>query len=171
LVGAWAPNAQNYRAEFLALNEDEALRRIITGIGELSRGELAGERMSVALLERSQEEEHSCFSDNTTADIVANAESIRMVVNGEYGDVSGPGIADLVEAKDKELAQKLRDQVDESVISAEGIQAPFDKALRSGVAEDDPVRVQISDTIKLLETQTDTIVESAKAVGATINVS
>ena len=46
---------------------------IITGIGELTRGELAGERMNVAYEERSQEDEHSCFSDNTTTDLVANA--------------------------------------------------------------------------------------------------
>ena len=50
---------------------------IITGIGELTRGELAGERMYVAYSERSQEDEHSCFSDNTTADLVGNAPGHR----------------------------------------------------------------------------------------------
>ena len=77
LVDTWAPDADNYRAEFEALESEEALRRIITGIGELSRGELAGERMNVAYAERSQEDEHSCFSDNTTADIVGNARGDR----------------------------------------------------------------------------------------------
>ena len=62
----------------------EALAAIITGIGELTRGELAGERMNVAYSERSQEDEHSCFSDNTTADLLANELGIRMVITGEY---------------------------------------------------------------------------------------
>ena len=62
--------------EFLALPADEALTKIITGAGELSRGELAGERMNVAYEERSQEDEHSCFSDNTTNDLVANATAV-----------------------------------------------------------------------------------------------
>ncbi len=60
MVDAWATgDSRNYRAEFLAMDSDAALTNIITGIGELSRGELAGERMTVAYEERSQEDEHS----------------------------------------------------------------------------------------------------------------
>ena len=78
LVDAWAPGVSgNYRAEFTSMDQDGALNNIITGIGELSRGELAGERMTVAYEERSQEDEHSCFSDNTTADIIGNARESR----------------------------------------------------------------------------------------------
>ena len=66
---------------------------ILTGIGELTRGELAGERMYVAYEQRSQEDEHSCFSDNTTADLLANARGIDMVLTGAYpGGVEGPGL-------------------------------------------------------------------------------
>ena len=74
LEDAWDPGVSgNYRAEFIAMDADSALNNIITGIGELSRGELAGERMTVAYEARSQEDEHSCFSDNTVADIIGNA--------------------------------------------------------------------------------------------------
>ena len=49
MVDAWAPSVSgNYRAEFMAMDAAAALTNIITGIGELSRGELAGERMTVA---------------------------------------------------------------------------------------------------------------------------
>ena len=85
LVDDWDPaQSDNYRSQFLALPVDEALTNIITGIGELSRGELAGERMSIAYTERSEEDEHSCFSDNTTEDIVANAQGVANVVTGDY---------------------------------------------------------------------------------------
>ena len=81
IVDAWAPDAENYRADFEARELGRRHgARIITGIGELSRGELAGERMNVAYTERSREDEHSCFSDNTTADIVGNARGIEMVL-------------------------------------------------------------------------------------------
>ena len=90
MVDAWAPGANNYRAQFVTKDLDDALQDIITGIGEMSRGELAGERMTVAYEERSQEDEHSCFADNTTADIVANALGVQRVYLGEYGAVSGP---------------------------------------------------------------------------------
>ena len=93
----------NYRAEFVALDPDEAIQKIITGMGELSRGELAGERMTVTFEERSQEDEHSCFSDNTTADIFANALGIQMVYLRDYGAVTGVGIRDLIAAQDEEL--------------------------------------------------------------------
>jgi putative iron-regulated protein len=172
LVDAWDPNrANNYRAEFLAMNSDEALTNIITGIGELSRGELAGERMTVAYEERSQEDEHSCFSDNTTSDIIANARGIQMVLEGDYGPVSGPGILDLVAAENAELAGQLKLQVAFSVNFARQIPAPFDQHLRGSTPDSATGRASVLTTIEALESQTDTIVSASEAVGVTINVS
>ncbi len=172
LVDAWDPEGvDNYRADFLSLDEDEALTRMITGIGELSRGELAGERMTVAYEVRSQEDEHSCFSDNTTADIVANALGIQMVVKGDYGYVSGPGILDLVAAADVALADRLAAEIATSVTLTRQIPAPFDQHLSETVPDSDPGRVQVLAAIEALETQTDTIVAAAEALGLTISVS
>ena len=125
MVDAWAPGANNYRAQFVSKNTDEALQDIITGIGEMSRGELAGERMTVAYEERSQEDEHSCFSDNTTADIVANALGVQRVFLGEYGAVSGPGIMALIAAEDEALANNLAAEINFSVTLARPLPAPF----------------------------------------------
>ena len=144
---------------------------MITGIGELSRGELAGERMTVAYLERSQEDEHSCFSDNTIADIIGNAEGIRLVLNGDYGAVSGPGVLDLIEAEDAVLADQLRTQVAQSVYLATRIPAPFDQHLTSTAADSRVGRSSIPRTIEALEDQTETIVSAASAIGITIIVS
>ena len=102
MVEAWAPGQSNYRAQFVGKEADEAITDIITGIGEMSRGELAGERMTVAYEERSQEDEHSCFFDNTNADIIANALGVKRVYSGDYGDVCGPGIRDLIASEDEE---------------------------------------------------------------------
>lgn len=172
LVDAWAPDQDNYRAEFEAAEPEEAMRRIITGIGELSRGELAGERMNVAYAERSQEDEHSCFSDNTTADIIGNATGIRMVLTGEYpGGVSGTGVLDVVAETDQDLADQLEAEVSSSVAAVEAIPAPFDRHLIDGVSDDDAGRRSILAGIESLEAQTDTIVAAAAAIGVTINVS
>lgn len=173
MVDAWDPNgaADNYRAQFLALDEDEALTNIITGIGELSRGELAGERMTVAYQERSQEDEHSCFSDNTIADIIGNAIGIQMVLAGDYGSVAGPGILDLVTAANPDLAAQLAEQVAASIAHARQIPAPFDQHLLDTVPNSAPGRSQVLATIEALENQTDTIVSAAEAIGITISVS
>ena len=172
MVNAWAPGQSgNYRAQFVAMDSDDALQNIITGIGELSRGELAGERMTVAFDARSQEDEHSCFSDNTKADIVANALGIQMVFLGDFGAVSGPGLKDLIEAEDEELAAQLEAEIANSVNLALAIPDPFDQHLLEGVSDQSAGRRAVLSTIESLEDQTDTIVDAAEKIGITISVS
>lgn len=82
--------AGNYRADFTNVTTqaqaDAKIKEILTGMGTLSEGELAGERMQIALAANSQEDEHSCFSDNTHRDIWLNAEGVS---NSYYGKYSG----------------------------------------------------------------------------------
>jgi putative iron-regulated protein len=87
----WAKGSTtNYRAKFTIItNEADAkqkLTEILTGMGTLSEGELAGERMQIAFSSNSQEDEHSCFSDNTHRDIWLNAEGVS---NSFYGSYAG----------------------------------------------------------------------------------
>ena len=171
MVDAWAPGQSNFRAQFVSKDSDAALTDIITGIGEMSRGELAGERMVVAYEERSQEDEHSCFSDNTNADIVANAVGIQRVYTGNYGDVWGPGVYDLIAAENPQLAAQLEGEINRSVALAKAIPNPFDDLLEEGLADSDPGRQAVLNTIRALQGQTDTIVSAAQSVGITISVS
>ena len=171
MVNAWAPGGGNYRAQFVSMDSDDAIQNMITGIGELSRGELAGERMTVAFEERSQEDEHSCFSDNTVADIVGNALGIQMVYMGDFGGVSGPGIKDLIAAEDKELADQLESQIRTSVHLTTIIPEPFDQHLLEGVSDQAAGRAAVHSAIVSLENQTDTIVQAAEEIGITISVS
>ena len=171
MVDAWAPGQTNYRAEFVSKPADDALVDIITGAGALSAGELAGERMNVAYSERSQEDEHSCFSDNTTRDIVGNAIGVQMVLTGDYGSVSGPGILDLFATQDEGLAERLRREAADSVHQASRIPAPFDRHLTDDVPDSAPGRAQVLRTIEALERQADTIVEGSSAFGFSINTS
>ena len=172
MVDAWVPGRSgNYRSQFVSMDSDDAIQNIITGIGELSRGELAGERMTVAFEERSQEDEHSCFSDNTVADIVGNALGIQMVYMGDFGGVSGPGIKDLIAAKDEELADQLESQIRQSVHLTTIIPEPFDQHLLEGVSDQAAGRAAVHNAIVSLEDQTDTMVQAAEEIGITISVS
>ena len=85
----WASGAA-YRTAFTSISTEaearEKLAEILTGMGTLSEGELAGERMQIAFSTGSQEDEHSCFSDNTHRDIWLNAEG---VTNSYYGTYAG----------------------------------------------------------------------------------
>ncbi|MCY4557036.1 MAG: iron-regulated protein [Chloroflexi bacterium] len=171
MVDAWAPGGGNYRAEFLAMPADDALVDIITGAGALSQGELAGERINVAYEERSQEDEHSCFSDNTVADIVGNAIGVRMVLTGDYGVVSGPGIIDLFAAEDEALAQQLANETRMAVNMAHNIPDPFDQHLTDTASDSAFGRTQVKGTIDALNKQAETIVAGAAAFGYQINTS
>jgi len=100
LVNEWAPEKENYRAKFNSLPEDQALTNILNGIGMLSGFELARERVDVPLNTMSQEDEHSCFSDNTHNDILYNAQSVQNAFEGSYKGVSvelaaGPSVKQL----------------------------------------------------------------------------
>ena len=76
---------------------DVALKQILIGIGMFSKSELANERIAVAVLTPSEEDEHSCFSDNTHRDIATDIEGLQNVLLGEYAGRSvGMGLADVL---------------------------------------------------------------------------
>ena len=168
LVKAWAPGVKNnYRAKF-EKGGKESVRKMLVGLGSLSRGELAGERLEVALNSQDQEDEHSCFSDNTHRDAVTNAKGIQNVWLGSYqrvdgSEVSGPSLKDLVAVTDAALADKTSKQIAESVAAAEGIQAPFDREILGD--KNAPGRQRIQKTIASLTQQSKDLVAAASAVG------
>lgn len=90
MVGNWKPDvADNYRATLEAEPAETGLRKILFGMGSLSLGELAGERMKVSLEANSPEDEQDCFSDNTHNSHFYDAKGIRNVYLGEYTRVDG----------------------------------------------------------------------------------
>ncbi|WP_321346985.1 imelysin family protein [Halopseudomonas oceani] len=121
MVGQWTAGIDgNYRAELTALEPTAVYQKMLFGMGSLSLGELAGERMKVALEANSYEDEHDCFSDNTHNSHYYNALGIQNVYTGNYKrvdgtELSGASLADLVGQIDPELNQKLIGQLDASV--------------------------------------------------------
>ena len=166
LADQWAEGKTNYRAKLLKEQPEAALRKVLTGLAVLSSAELSGERMQVALDNQDQEDEHSCFSDNTHRDAVTNAKGIENVWLGRYvradgSTLQGASLRDLVNAKDAALAEKTSKQIRSSVEAAEAIPAPFDRAIIAGSAG----RPKIEATIKSLTAQSNDIVAAAAAVG------
>lgn len=167
LVQAWAPQQKNYRAKF-EQGGKESVRRMLVGLGSLSRGELAGERLEVALNSQDQEDEHSCFSDNTHRDAVTNALGIQNVWLGIYRQLDGQvlkgaALKDLVAATDAALADKTTQGIAASVAAAQAIQAPFDREILGD--KNAPGRQRIQTTIHHLTQQSKDLVAAATAVG------
>ncbi len=115
MVGNWTADG----AARAALPE-LGISAILTGMGSLSFGELAGERMKLGLLLHDPEEEHDCFSDNTHVSHLNDAIGIRNVYTGSYtrvdgSVVEGPAISDLIAAKDAALDSEIAGLLDDTV--------------------------------------------------------
>jgi putative iron-regulated protein len=170
LVQAWSPEVEaNYRAEFLALPVDEALRKLLTGIGVLSKSELAGERIFTAYDNQDQEDEHSCFSDNTHRDIVTNFMGIQNVYTGHYlradgTELTGTALADILALVNPELNETVLALLAEAEAATNAIYVPFDQAIMLPES-----REQVFETVTILLDLGDSFVEVADSLGIVID--
>lgn len=163
----WAPAGGAYRTAFLA-DPDRALADILRGVGTLNSHELAGERMAVALESAEQEDEHSCFSDNTNADVVNDLKGIRMVYTGELDAVGdGASLESLVRAVDPRLAGALRAKLDATVAQAERFPATFERMIAAPPSS--PMHNALADAIVAIESQGIDLAAAAKALDVTVN--
>ncbi|WP_137887858.1 imelysin family protein [Pseudomonas sp. 2FE] len=175
MVVQWqAGVADNYRATLVADSAENGLRKMLFGMGSLSLGELAGERMKVALEANSTEDEHDCFSDNTHNSHFYNAKGIRNVYLGEYKKadgttLSGPSLASLVAkidpASDATLKAdleateaKLRTLVDSATNNGQH----FDQLI---AADNSAGQLVVRDAIAALVKQTAAIEQAAGKLG------
>jgi len=111
MVGNWQAGGAA-RKDLEAKGEEGALATILTGLGSLSYGELAGERMKLSLILHDPEEEHDCFSDNTHNSHYYDEAGMVAIYSGSYthrdgSALDGPGIADLAAAKTPDKAAAL----------------------------------------------------------------
>ena len=119
MVGNW----QEGGAARLAL-ADSGLGTILTGMGSLSFGEVAGQRMKLGLLLHDPEEEHDCFSDNTYISHLYDAIGVQNVYLGKYtridgSVVSGASISELIAAKDAALDTEIKGLLADTVAKME----------------------------------------------------
>ncbi|MCB0988310.1 MAG: iron-regulated protein [Microthrixaceae bacterium] len=163
----WNPDSGAYRKEFLA-EPTVAVQNILRGMGALSAGELAGERMAVPYESKEQEDEHSCFSDNTLADIVGNARGIRLAYTADYEGVDGTSLSEVVAKLAPEVDADLRKQLDNNVAAAEALPAPFDQVI---VGDDEhPGRAELLALVEDLQDQGTAIAALASSLGLEISI-
>jgi putative iron-regulated protein len=115
MAANWAPDG----AARAPLNE-QGISTILTGMGSLSFGEVAGERMKLGLLLHDPEEEHDCFSDNTHISHLNDAIGVQNVYLGKYTRVDGtvvegPSLSQVIAAKDPALDGEIRELLDDTI--------------------------------------------------------
>lgn len=103
-------------------NEDAGLAAILTGMGSLSFGEQAGDRMRLGLMLNDPEEEHDCFSDNTHNSHYYDGIGVQNVYLGTYvradgSVVAGPSLADFVATVDADLDAEMRGKLSATMLA------------------------------------------------------
>ena len=144
-----------------------------TGLGSLSYGEQAGERMKLGLMLNDPEEEHDCFSDNTHNSHYFDGLGIRNVYTGRYVRVDGtvvegPSLYDLVSEKDAALAGALLGDMNATMMALGDIRT----AAESGTSYDQMLGVDhpggalVQNAVDKLVAQTRNIERAVIIIGA-----
>ncbi|HBU13598.1 MAG TPA: peptidase [Gemmobacter sp.] len=149
------------------------VQAMLTGMGSLSYGEQAGERMKLGLMLNDPEEEHDCFSDNTHNSHFYDGLGIRNVYLGSYtrpdgNTVSGPSLSELLAGKDGALDTQLRAELDASVSALQAIKTAaeggfaYDQMLEAGNKDGEAL---VMGAVNALVTQTASIERAVTALG------
>ena len=137
---------------------DEGLRRILTGFGTLAGHEVGGERLGVEYETKDQEDEHSCFSDNTTVDHAEDVKGLEQVA---------AVLVPMVATFDPALATRLESDTAAAAAATDAIPGPFDQAI---LGEDtSPGRQAVKAAMDSLEVLTATVVEVADELSVKVN--
>ena len=184
----WQPESENtLRSDLMARKYDNGLRQIMYQMGSLALGELASERIQVAFVTGSTEDEHECFSDLTHLSYANNARGIQNVFNGNYKTVAGKSVGGygvknyLVDTNNKEAADKLAtdfakveaafnvivEKGEKEGIKVDQMIATAGQVSKQGISaeEQNTRRSWIENSITSLQELTAGIENAAKAVG------
>ncbi len=188
MEGEWQPDSENtLRSDMMARKDKNALRQIMYQMGSLALGELASERIQVAFVTGSTEDEHECFSDLTHLSYANNARGIQNIFNGSYKTVAGKTVGGyglknyLVDTGNKEAADKLAadfakveaafnvivEKAEKEGIKVDQMIATVGQASKHGISaeEQNKRRGWIESSITSLQELTAGIENAAKAVG------
>ena len=170
MAAQWAEGGEGRAA--VTGDPDAGVVAILTGMGSLSYGEQAGERMRLGLMLHDPEEEHDCFSDNTYNSHYYDGMGIRNVYLGRYvrsdgSVVEGPSVSELVAEANPEIDADLRAALDRTLIALGAIKTAgeagtaYDQMLATGNAAGEAL---VMGAIEALIAQTRSIERAVSAL-------
>ena len=166
---AWdTTDSSSYAAMMVHGSTHDALQLIVRGWSNMTVSELYFERMNDPFLTQNRKDEESCFSESTAIDLASNMQGVVNVWNGQYGAVSGVGLAALVKAKNPPLAATMTTQLAAASAAIAAIPPPFDHAVLAPADSDAHQKVQAA--LDALAPLAATIRQIATALGVTVNI-
>lgn len=171
MTAAWAPGG-DARSALEGQSDAEGLSTILTGMGSLSYGELAGERMQLGLILHDPEEEHDCFADNTHNSHYYDALGIQNVYLGTYTAVDGtkidvPALADLAATANPALNDELTAKL-AATMTAMGVMK--DRADSGVEAYDQMIGHGNTEGNAIVQAAIDALVDQTRSIEALVGV-
>ncbi len=179
IVAAWGKDGDARKDVTSKDAAEDGLATILTGLGSLSYGELAGERIKLGLILHDPEEEHDCFSDNTHNSHYYDQAGMIAIYNGKYtasdGKVTeGPSLAAYATEKAPDEAKALeaalaRTEAAMKVMKdrADNGTESYDQMIGEGNAEGNKI---VQDVVDSLVAQTRAIEAVVAKLGLKIEV-
>ena len=163
MVAAWATGGAARKAVMDA--GDAGLTTIVTGMGSLSYGELAGERMKLGLILHDPEEEHDCFADNTHESHYYDAKGIENAYLGRYRRIDGqfvrgPSLSSLVKGKAPNVDADMRARLDKTLAAMDVLV----KSAEAGEAYDQLIAEGNTAGNAKVQAAIDALVEQTRAI-------
>lgn len=163
MVAQWTGNGA--AREAVTANPNDGIAAILTGIGNLSYGEMAGQRVKLGLILHDPEEEHDCFSDNTPASHYFDVQGMQNVYLGTYARIdgtviSGLSLRDAVVEVDPDLATALTGELQATLDATQALR----DAAATGMSYDMMLQVGNDEGEALIMTVVDNLVTQSRSI-------
>ncbi len=164
IVAKWADGGE--ARSYVTKDPAKGIGAIVQGLGSLSYGELAGERIKLGLMLHDPEEEHDCFSDNTHNSHYYDQIGMVAIYNGRYvridgSVVEGTGLASLIAAKDAAIAAGIEGAMQNATAKLATLKATADARI---MAYDQMLGEDNAEGNAMIQAVVDGLVAQARAI-------
>ena len=164
IIAKWAEGGE--ARAYVTDDPAQGVAAIVQGLGSLTYGELAGERIKLGLMLHDPEEEHDCFSDNTHNSHSYDQIGMVAIYNGRYvrvdgSVVEGPGLASLITAKDAATAAAIEGAMNNATGKLANLKATADARI---MAYDQMLGEGNAEGNMIIQAVVDALVAQAKAI-------
>ncbi|HTR00953.1 MAG TPA: imelysin family protein [Candidatus Acidoferrum sp.] len=139
MTQSWQNGGRAYE-ELMAKGVNDGLAAMLTGMGSLAYGELAGQRLRLPLLMHDPAVEQDCYSDNTLWSHFYDARGIQNLWHGAYqrtngSKVEGPGLEALLRAVAPDVHAEMSARVESTDLAMDALikqPQPYDMLIAPG---------------------------------------
>ncbi|MEM1373013.1 MAG: imelysin family protein [Pseudomonadota bacterium] len=171
IVAAWDAGGAA-RTDLEGMSDAQGISAMLTGLGSLSYGELAGERMQLGLILHDPEEEHDCFADNTHNSHYYDAKGMQNVYLGSYTASDGtvttvPSLSSLAAAANADLDAEMNSKLEATMAAMQVMKDRADSGVES---YDQMIGFENEEGNAIVQAAIDALVDQTRSIEALVAV-